>query len=175
MATFVPTVCAPPLNVDYPAFPFFGGSPMYLTPVSGYQHATIRLVRDQVQQSRVFGIPLCKGQPSVLNCAAVRHDDQGRRGWFVRAPNAPCGAALGSLGNARVALYFSELLIEANLVFSLAPRPFTTAMMASEIPAAINPYSIAVAAVSSAQNFRTNLIMRGRCRLTPEATVNIDR
>jgi hypothetical protein len=33
-------------------------------------------------------------------------------------------------------------------------------MMASEMPAAINPYSIAVAAVSSAQKFRTNAIMR---------------
>jgi hypothetical protein len=60
------------------------------------------------------------------------------------------------------ALYFSEVLIEVNLVFSLAPMPFTTAMMTSEIPAAINPYSIAVAPVSSAQNFRTNAIMGRR-------------
>jgi hypothetical protein len=80
-----------------------------------------------------------------------------------------------ALGNARVTLYFSELLIDANLVFRWEPRPFTTAMMASEIPAAINPYSIAVAAVSSAQNFRTNVIIRGRCCLIPEATVNIHR
>ena len=92
---------------------------------------------------------------------------QGRRGAVWGGP--------GSLGNARVTLYFSELLIDANLVFRWEPRPFTTAMMASEIPAAINPYSIAVAPVSSAQNFRTNVIIRGRCRLTPKATVNIDR
>jgi hypothetical protein len=63
-----------------------------------------------------------------------------------------------------VALYFNEVLIAENLVFSLAPMPFTTAMMASEMPAAINPYSIAVAAVSSAQNFRINVIMAGRVR-----------
>jgi hypothetical protein len=41
--------------------------------------------------------------------------------------------------------YFNEPLIEVNLVFSFVPRPFTTAMIARAIPAAINPYSIAVA------------------------------
>ena len=41
--------------------------------------------------------------------------------------------------------YFSEVLIEVNLSFSVVPRPFTTAIIASEIPAAISPYSIAVA------------------------------
>ena len=35
--------------------------------------------------------------------------------------------------------YFSEVLIEVNLVLSFVPRPFTTAMMASEMPAAIRP------------------------------------
>src|SRR5215210_8849159 len=41
--------------------------------------------------------------------------------------------------------YFSELLIEVNLLFRLVPRPLTTAMIASEMPAAIRPYSMAVA------------------------------
>jgi hypothetical protein len=63
-----------------------------------------------------------------------------------------------------VELYFNEVLIAENFVFSLAPMPFTTAMMASEMPAAINPYSIAVAAVSSTQNFRINVIMTGTVR-----------
>src|SRR6202158_1589718 len=45
--------------------------------------------------------------------------------------------------------YFSELLTEVNLVFRLAPRPLTTAMIASEMPAAIRPYSMAVAPDSS--------------------------
>jgi hypothetical protein len=59
--------------------------------------------------------------------------------------------------------YCKEALIEVNLVFSLVPSPFTVAMMASAMPAAIRPYSIAVAAFSSAQNFRTNVIMRDAC------------
>jgi hypothetical protein len=41
--------------------------------------------------------------------------------------------------------YFNELLIEVNWVLRLLPRPFTTAIIASAIPAAIKPYSIAVA------------------------------
>src|SRR6201996_5379962 len=45
--------------------------------------------------------------------------------------------------------YFSELLIELNLVFSELPMPLTTAIIASEMPAAIRPYSMAVAPDSS--------------------------
>src|SRR4029078_4765173 len=45
--------------------------------------------------------------------------------------------------------YLSELLMLLNLVFRLLPRPLTTAMIASEMPAAIRPYSIAVAPDSS--------------------------
>lgn len=41
--------------------------------------------------------------------------------------------------------YFNELLIEPNLSLRLVPRPLTTAMIANAIPAAISPYSIAVA------------------------------
>ncbi|SHH79139.1 hypothetical protein SAMN05443248_6195 [Bradyrhizobium erythrophlei] len=41
--------------------------------------------------------------------------------------------------------YFNELLIEVNWLLRLLPRPFTTAIIASAIPAAIRPYSIAVA------------------------------
>ena len=39
----------------------------------------------------------------------------------------------GGLGRL-VASYCSEVLMEVNLVLSLMPSPFTTAMMASEIP-----------------------------------------
>jgi len=46
-------------------------------------------------------------------------------------------------------IYLSEVLIEVNCVFRFVPRPLTTAMMASAIPAAIRPYSIAVAPRSS--------------------------
>src|SRR6266702_2092578 len=45
--------------------------------------------------------------------------------------------------------YFSDELIEPNLVFSVLPRLLTTVMMASAMPAAIRPYSMAVAPDSS--------------------------
>ena len=54
--------------------------------------------------------------------------------------------------------YFSELLIEVNLLLSLEPMPFTTLMIASEIPAAIKPYSMAVAPLSSRKNLMNNRI-----------------
>ena len=45
--------------------------------------------------------------------------------------------------------------MSVNLVFRLAPRPFTIAMIASEMPAAIRPYSIAVAPDSSDKKLKT--------------------
>ena len=42
--------------------------------------------------------------------------------------------------------YFNCDDIEEKVVSSFVPRPFTTLMIATEIPAAIRPYSIAVAA-----------------------------
>src|SRR4051812_789050 len=45
--------------------------------------------------------------------------------------------------------YFSELFTKVNLSFRVLPRLLTTAIMASEMPAAIRPYSIAVAPDSS--------------------------
>jgi hypothetical protein len=50
--------------------------------------------------------------------------------------------------------YFNDVFIDVNRVLSLVPSPFTTAMMASEMPAAISPYSMAVAPVSSERNRR---------------------
>ena len=41
--------------------------------------------------------------------------------------------------------YFNELLILLNWVLRFVPRPLTTAIIASAIPAAIRPYSMAVA------------------------------
>ena len=41
--------------------------------------------------------------------------------------------------------YFSELLTDVKVLLRLVPRPLTAAMIASAIPAAIRPYSIAVA------------------------------
>jgi hypothetical protein len=50
------------------------------------------------------------------------------------------------------AAYLSAVETDENAVLSLEPRPETTEMIASAIPAAIKPYSIAVAAFSSFQN-----------------------
>jgi hypothetical protein len=49
----------------------------------------------------------------------------------------------------RLCFYFSEVLIEVNFALRLVPRPLTAAIIAIEMPAAIRPYSMAVAADSS--------------------------
>jgi len=48
--------------------------------------------------------------------------------------------------------YFSELLMVSKFVLSLVPRPFTAVMIAIAMPAAIRPYSMAVAPDSSLRN-----------------------
>ena len=53
--------------------------------------------------------------------------------------------------------YFKEVLIDVNLSFMVLPRLFTTVMIARAMPAAIRPYSIAVAPDSSDQNFQIML------------------
>jgi hypothetical protein len=56
--------------------------------------------------------------------------------------------------------------MSVNLVFRLAPRPFTIAMIASEMPAAIRPYSIAVVPDSSDKKLKTvrfNFASAGCC------------
>src|SRR6186997_2846913 len=55
----------------------------------------------------------------------------------------------GLKGELATIAYLSEVLIEVNLLNRLVPRPFTMVMIASEMPAAIRPYSIAVAPDSS--------------------------
>lgn len=43
--------------------------------------------------------------------------------------------------------YFNEVLIVVKVLLRVVPKPFTAAMIASAMPAAIRPYSIAVAPV----------------------------
>ena len=50
--------------------------------------------------------------------------------------------------------YFSEVLRVPKVVLSLLPTPFTAVMIAIAIPAAIRPYSIAVAPESFLMNFK---------------------
>jgi hypothetical protein len=47
--------------------------------------------------------------------------------------------------------YFREVLIELKVVLILPPMPLTAAMITSDMPAAIRPYSIAVAPDSSSK------------------------
>src|SRR3981189_3115091 len=60
-------------------------------------------------------------------------------------------------------IYFSELLIETNFAFSFVPRPLTATMIAIEIPAAIRPYSMAVAPDSSFRKRTKRLITTNSC------------
>jgi hypothetical protein len=60
---------------------------------------------------------------------------------------------------ADAAAYFRELLIEVNMLLRFVPRPFTVAMIAIEIPAAISPYSMAVAPESFRQKPKTNFFI----------------
>src|SRR5215510_8325378 len=70
------------------------------------------------------------------------------RTWGLGKRKAPACRGLLQATLATFA-YLSEVLIVVNLAFRLVPRPLTTAMIASEMPAAIRPYSIAVAPDSS--------------------------
>ena len=73
--------------------------------------------------------------------------DDVQRGGYV-SHNALCCQ--------RARVYFNWVLIEPKLVLSFVPRPFTTAMIASAIPDAIRPYSIAVAPDSFFRNSEIN-------------------
>ena len=56
-------------------------------------------------------------------------------------------------------VHFRELLTDVNTPLRLVPRPFTAAMIAIEIPAAMSPYSMAVAPVSSRQSRKTKFFI----------------
>jgi hypothetical protein len=94
------------------------------------------------------------GRQKWANCEGGRPQEYGVLGPLnstVGNQNGPLG--IYSDGKRPVpAAYFNEVLIEVNLVLRLVPSPFTTAIMASEMPAAISPYSMAVAPDSSAIN-----------------------
>src|ERR1039458_8514210 len=66
----------------------------------------------------------------------------------------------------RVASQWSWVEMLVNLAFNWVPRPLTTAIIAMEIPAAIRPYSIAVAPELSFKKRRTSLCI-GRFQCCP--------
>src|ERR1700736_6546758 len=53
----------------------------------------------------------------------------------------------------------SWVLMLVNFAFNVLPMPLTTAMMATEMPAAMRPYSMAVAPDSSFTNRETRVFM----------------
>src|SRR5215216_7624252 len=61
--------------------------------------------------------------------------------WRARSRNAP-----------EMGRYFSELLMVLKFADSWVPTPFTAVMIAIAMPAAIRPYSMAVAPDSSLKN-----------------------
>jgi hypothetical protein len=56
--------------------------------------------------------------------------------------------------------YFSEVEIPSNLVFRVLPMPLTAVMITIEIPAAIRPYSMAVAPDSSLRKREIRFFIR---------------
>jgi hypothetical protein len=99
--------------------------------------------------------------PNRQRCSRVHKKDPGSQGALGpsvagRKPGRPeKRVARGRLRmmDCSFSSYFKEVLIESNLLFRFVPRPLTTAIIASEMPAAMRPYSMAVAPLSSARNF----------------------
>jgi hypothetical protein len=89
---------------------------------------------------------------SALHAVSVKDARFARQGGHdMRSPAAGCRRSWHRL---QQSAYFNEVLSEVSLVLRLVPSPFTVVIMASEMPAAISPYSTAVAPDSSARNMR---------------------
>ena len=56
-------------------------------------------------------------------------------------------------------IYFIAVETDEKVVFKLVPRAWTVAMIATAMPAAMRPYSMAVAPVSSARKRITSVVM----------------
>jgi hypothetical protein len=69
------------------------------------------------------------------------------------------GERLRSIEGVSVSDYLSAVETLVNVVFNFEPRVPTTVMIATEIPAAINPYSMAVAPDSSRMKRRKSIFM----------------
>jgi hypothetical protein len=81
-----------------------------------------------------------------------------------RCTNATGPDRVGAQRRAANVLYLIEVLIEVKLVLMVPPSRLIIAIIASAIPAAIRPYSIAVAPDSSAQNLEKRFNYTSRCR-----------
>ena len=98
---------------------------------------------------------------SVMPCPAVdkrwifcrSNSGQNERDRALGAPGPKMPPEIGD--------YFSELLMVSKFELSLLPRPLTAVMIAIEMPAAIRPYSMAVAPDSSFKNDLMSDFMAG--------------
>ena len=64
----------------------------------------------------------------------------------MRSQKKERGRQNKAASSGQIQRYLSCVEMLENVVFNSVPRPFTAAMIAIEMPAAIKPYSIAVAA-----------------------------
>ncbi len=89
------------------------------------------------------------GREAVCNgLAPIQRNSCGFLAAFARARKRPGALPVGA--NSRP--YLSAVEIAENVVLSLVPSPVITGMIATAIPVAMSPYSIAVAALSSLRN-----------------------
>ena len=56
-------------------------------------------------------------------------------------------------------IYFKEVETVEKVLFKFVPRAWTVAMIATAMPAAMRPYSIAVAPASSARKRMTSVVI----------------
>src|SRR5580704_9931426 len=61
------------------------------------------------------------------------------------------------------AAYLRAVETVLKVFFRLVPRPWTTAMIATAMPAAMRPYSMAVAAVSSLKKESVRFLIENSC------------
>src|SRR3982750_1823858 len=80
-----------------------------------------------------------------------------RKAWHKR--KEPCPGQ-GSFYSWSVQPYLRLDEIEVNLAFNVVPRLLTTVMIASAMPAAVRPYSMAVAPDSSFAKFATRFFIK---------------
>jgi hypothetical protein len=120
--------------------------------------------RDEIAARQLHALKQhCTGKLRLAEPARDRPYQAGRSRYWIKiknrdAPGDGPGDGFNRVMRSRRA-YFSELLIEVNLALRLVPRPFTAARMTIEIPAAISPYSMAVAPESSRKNFKTKFFI----------------
>ena len=130
-------------------------------PGSTLSQMTMVEIRRRVAQAKIQAAQLAVGNSATSKDHRLRNAhpclrDLGTRNSDLQSSNEPVTEKLrtkeGAAPGKTLVGYFSCVEIELKVDLSFVPRPFTTAMIATEMPAAIRPYSMAVAADSSLRN-----------------------